>query len=111
IIEEEPEHRENLVRNIARFVPPLAEAGFTVSGTDSPIVTVFIGKQETLWQVSRDLYDAGIKAGNVIYPAVPRDGCILRFTINARHTVDDVERAVSELIVIGRRYGLLQKSN
>src|SRR5690606_14523163 len=66
IIQTEPEHQARLWENIRRFVPPLEQAGFEVSGMHSPIVTVFVGRQETLWQVSRDLYDAGIKAGNVI---------------------------------------------
>ncbi len=107
LIVSEPQHRERLWANIHRFVPPLAEAGFKVSGTSSPIVTVFVGQQETLWKVSRDLYDAGIKAGNVIYPAVPRDGCILRFTMNARHSDADIDSAVETLIAIGKRYGLI----
>jgi len=107
LIVTEPEHRERLWSNIHRFVPPLAEAGFKMSGITSPIVTVFVGQQETLWKVSRDLYDAGIKAGNVIYPAVPRDGCILRFTMNARHSDVDIDSAVDTLIVIGKRYGLI----
>lgn len=107
VIQKEPEHQARLWDNIRRFVPPLAQAGFKVSGMHSPIVTVFVGQQETLWKVSRDLYDAGIKAGNVIYPAVPRDGCILRFTVNSRHSDGDIDQAVDELIVIGRRYGLI----
>lgn len=106
IIEREPEHQARLWSNIHRFVPPLQEAGLKVSGVTSPIVTVFVGEQETLWKVSRDLYDAGIKAGNVIYPAVPRDGCILRFTINARHTHQEIDMVVETLVAIGKRYGL-----
>jgi glycine C-acetyltransferase len=107
LVVREPEHRQRLWSNIHRFVPPLEAAGFKVSGTSSPIVTVFVGQQETLWKVSRDLYEAGIKAGNVIYPAVPREGCILRFTMNARHTDADIDRAVDTLVVIGKRYGLI----
>ncbi len=107
VIQTEPQHREQLWNNIQRFVPPLKEAGFQVSGTQSPIITVAIGAQETLWKVSRDLYDAGVKAGNVIYPAVPRNGCILRFTVNARHTAEDIDSAVEALTMIGRRYGLI----
>lgn len=107
VIQTEPEHRDQLWKNIHRFVPPLKAAGFQVSGMQSPIITVAIGAQETLWKVSRDLYDAGVKAGNVIYPAVPRDGCILRFTVNARHTAEDIDSTVEILTLIGRRYGLI----
>lgn len=107
VMETEPEHRTRLWENIRRFVPPLKEAGFRVSGMDSPIITIFIGAQETLWKVSHDLYDAGIKAGNVIYPAVPRDGCILRLTMNSEHSPEDIDAAVASLITIGRRHGLI----
>lgn len=109
VIEEEPELRERLWENIRRFVPPLKEAGFQISGMNSPIITIFVGSQETLWQVSRDLYDAGIKAGNVIYPAVPRDKCILRLTINAEHSKEDIDAAVANLITIGRRHKLIER--
>lgn len=107
VIRTEPEHQQALWDNIRRFVPPLQEAGFKVSGMQSPIVTLFVGEQETLWKISRDLYDAGIKAGNVIYPAVPRDGCILRFTLNARHTPEDIDSTVQTLLTVGHRYGLI----
>lgn len=107
IIESEPEHAQRLWENVRRFVPGLRDAGFKVSGMASPIVTVFVGKQDTMWKVSRDLYEAGIKAGNVIYPAVPRDGCILRFTINAQHTAAEIEHAVEQLVRIGRRHGVI----
>lgn len=107
ILREEPEHRQNLHSNLGRFVAPLAEAGLRVSGTQSPIVTVFVGKQELLWRISRDLYEAGIKAGNVIYPAVPREGCILRFTMNSRHRPEEIDQAVTTLIDVSKKHGLL----
>jgi hypothetical protein len=68
---------------------------------------VFIGAQELLWKVSRDLFDAGIKCGNVLYPAVARDACILRFTLNARHSVVDLDYTAETLVRIARRHDLL----
>lgn len=107
LIRTEPEHRVRLWRNIERFVPQLAAAGLIVSAGQSPIVTVFIGAQELLWRVSRDLFDAGIKCGNVLYPAVPRDGCILRFTLNARHSLVDLDYTAETLIRIAKKHDLL----
>jgi len=107
VIRTEPEHRIRLWRNIERFVPQLASAGLVVSQGKSPIVTVFIGAQELLWRVSRDLFDAGIKCGNVLYPAVARDSCILRFTLNARHSRLDLDYAAETLVRIARKHDLL----
>lgn len=108
LIRSEPEHRARLWRNIRRFVPQLKAAGLRVSEPVSPIVTVFVGKQETLWKVSHELFDSGIKCGNVGYPAVPRTGCILRLTINARHTDEDIDFAAEVLARIGAKYGITQ---
>ncbi len=106
LIREEPEHRARLWHNIRRFVPQLKAAGLHVSEPVSPIVTVFVGKQETLWKVSHELFDAGVKCGNVAYPAVPRSGAILRLTINARHTDEDIDFAAEVLARIGAKYGI-----
>lgn len=106
LIRAEPEHRARLWHNIRRFVPQLKAAGLHVSEAVSPIVTFFVGKQETLWKVSHELFDAGIKCGNVGYPAVPRSGCILRLTINARHTDEDIDFAAEVLTRIAAKYGI-----
>lgn len=111
LIRSEPEHRVRLWQNIRRFVPQLKAAGLRVSDPVSPIVTVFVGKQDTLWKVSHELFDAGIKCGNVGYPAVPRTGCILRLTINARHTDEDIDFAAEVLARIGAKYGITESEH
>ena len=110
LIGSEPEHREELWKNINQFVPALKSAGFIVSESASPIVTVLVGAQARLWEVSRELYEAGIKCGNVIYPAVAKTDTILRFTINARHTSKDLEYVIDTLTRIGRKHGLLGRT-
>lgn len=110
VVRSEPEHRERLWANIRTFVPALRDAGFLVPDPDSPIVTVFLGMHPLMLEFSRGLFEAGIKAGNVMYPAVPRGDSILRFTVNARHTAEDLGQAVDVLTELGKRWGILHKS-
>jgi 4-hydroxy-2,2'-bipyrrole-5-methanol synthase len=110
LVRTEPIHRERLWERIRTFVPALRDAGFITSDPVSPIVTVFIGTQAMLWDVSRELWDAGIKCGNVMYPAVGKSECILRFTLNARHSLEDLSYAIDTLTNIGRRYGVLGRT-
>jgi 8-amino-7-oxononanoate synthase len=110
LVRSEPIHRERLWDAIRTFVPALRSAGFITSDPVSPIVTVFIGTQAMLWEVSRELWEAGIKCGNVMYPAVGKSECILRFTLNARHTEEDLSYAIDTLTAIGRRRGLLGRT-
>jgi glycine C-acetyltransferase len=110
LVRSEPEHRERLWEHIHTFVPALRDAGFITSDPVSPIVTVFIGAQSLLLEVSRELFAAGIKCGNVIYPAVGKSDCILRFTLNARHSDEDIEYTIDTLTRIGKNWGLLGRT-
>ncbi len=110
VIVSEPEHRVRLWENIRYFVPAIRDAGFIVPPAESPIVTMYIGRQKLLWDVSRELFDAGIKCGNVIYPAVGKNDCILRFTLSSAHDRSDLDFAIDTLTRIGKRFGILGRS-
>lgn len=110
LMNSEPHHREKLWRNVKTFKPSLENAGFIVSGGESPILTVFMGATKLLWSFSRDLFDMGVKCGSVDFPAVPRNTALLRFTLNANHTEDDLEEATEIMAKLGKKYGILNKS-
>jgi len=109
IMQEEPQHRERLWQNVNFFAPNLAAMGFIVS-EPNPILTVFMGSNRLLWAFSRDLFSAGIKCGTVAYPAVPDGESILRLTMNARHTDNDLSRCLDILKKLGQKYGILHKT-
>jgi 4-hydroxy-2,2'-bipyrrole-5-methanol synthase len=107
IMEEEPEHRERLWENARRLHRQLSQAGFRMAALESPILTVPAGNQHVLLHTARDLFEAGIKCGSVGHPAVPRDECLLRLSVNARHTAEDIDLTVEALARIGRARGFL----
>jgi glycine C-acetyltransferase len=110
IMANDPEPRERLWENINWITPALTAAGLNVAPAESPILTVFIGNTNLLWQISRELYAKGVKCGNVCFPAVPPGEGILRISVNARHTQDDLERCVESIRQVAGNYGILHKS-
>jgi 7-keto-8-aminopelargonate synthetase-like enzyme len=110
IMANDPEPRERLWENINWLAPALTAAGLNVSAAESPILTVFIGDTNLLWQISRELYAKGVKCGNVCFPAVPPGEGILRISVNARHTLEDLERCVESIRLVASSYGILHKS-
>ncbi len=106
VMQDEPELRERLWRNANRFWTALAEEGLSLGRLESPIVTVHVGRDDLVWAVGRELFDAGIKCSSVCYPAVPHGQSILRLTVNARHTDDELDEAVRALASVGARYGI-----
>jgi 8-amino-7-oxononanoate synthase len=111
IIRTEKHHRDRLWENIHAFAPVLKEAGFIVPDAVSPIATVFMGSHRLMAEFSRDLFDAGIKCGNVMYPAVAKGESILRFTLNARHTKEELQYALDVLIRLGKKWDILHRSS
>ncbi len=110
LIDEEPQHRERLWRNTEVLAEGLRSAGFLLpEEIQSPILTVLLGSSALMFVFSRDLFMHGIKCGSVAYPAVPVGEAILRIAVNARHTDDDLERAVEIFTQLGARYGVLGK--
>jgi glycine C-acetyltransferase len=110
IIREEPEHHQRLWHNIRFFVPALREAGFIVPDPQSPIVTVFMGADALMYEVSRELFDLGIKCSSVAYPAVPKDQSILRLVLTSKHTQEDLTVTLERLTTLGRKYGILHRT-
>lgn len=110
IITQEPEHRERLWNNVKTLAPRMSEIGLIASGPQSPIITAFVGTTQMLASMSAALFDSGIKCGNVDYPAVPPNQAVLRLSVNARHTEEDIDRTIEVLEKVGRAHGILGRS-
>ena len=82
--------------------------GLRVPPLSSPILTVHVGDETLLGPFAVALFQAGVKTGMAQYPAVPRGQSILRITINARYTQEDLGRALDVLERLGRVFGIVQ---
>jgi glycine C-acetyltransferase len=111
IMANDPEPRERLWENVRAMEDGLRSAGFKIPPAESPILPVPIGDGDLLLSVSRDLYEKGVRCAGVCFPAVPMGAEILRVTVNARHTSEDIERCVDVLAETGRKHGLLGQSS
>lgn len=107
IIRDEPERRERLWKNTRKMMDGFRSIGFDIGPTETPIVPILIGPEETTFLFWRALYDAGVFTNPVVPPAVPEGSCRLRTSYMATHTdeqldfvLDQVERVAKELHVV-----------
>ena len=105
VMDDEPEHRQRLWANTRRFIAALEAQGLSVVSRDTPILSVVAGRAETLLAAGRELFDAGVRCGVVTYPAVPPDASLLRLTVNARHTPEEIDRTAEVVSRIASRHG------
>lgn len=91
VIETEPWIREKLRANSEYLKKQLNDLGFDTMGSQTQIVPVLIGKDEKAIIFSRMLFDKGIYAPCVRWPAVPRGKARLRFTAMSTHTREQID--------------------
>jgi 8-amino-7-oxononanoate synthase len=97
IIESEPERIDQLWANTNYAKKLLVDAGFDIGHTDSPIIPVYIRDNDKTFMITNILSNNGIFVNPVVSPAVPSDSSLIRFSLMATHTFDQIEEAVEKL--------------
>ncbi|MGH7617854.1 MAG: aminotransferase class I/II-fold pyridoxal phosphate-dependent enzyme [Gemmatimonadaceae bacterium] len=97
MVRDEPERRERLWSNQRYFVSRMRETGFTLPAACTPIVPLEIGDERACMRVAAALRDEGIHADAIVFPAVGIGQARMRFIMNARHDVSDIDRLVDVL--------------
>lgn len=81
-----------LRKNINHFTSNLENIGYKVPYVqESTIIPVIIGDEEKMGIMHQSLLDDGIFVVPIIYPAVSRNNCRFRFTMNAQFTTSDID--------------------
>lgn len=107
VIEDEPWRVEVLRRNTRLFLSALRERGLDTMRSETAIVPVLCGKDETAFRVTREAHRRGIFVLPVVSPAVPEGLARLRATVTAGHDPHDIERAVDVLTEAAHAVGML----
>lgn len=97
IIESEPERIDQLWANTNYAKKLLLEAGFDIGHTDSPIIPIYIRDNDKTFMITNILSNNGIFVNPVVSPAVPSDASLLRFSLMATHTFEQIEEAIEKI--------------
>jgi 8-amino-7-oxononanoate synthase len=83
VMKNEPERFDRLWENTYYFKSELNKMGYNTGVSTSPIIPVILGSDATALGFSRKLFDHGIIATPVIFPAVPKNEARLRLCVTA----------------------------
>ncbi|WDF69777.1 pyridoxal phosphate-dependent aminotransferase family protein [Sphingobacterium oryzagri] len=97
IIQTEPEHIEKLWANTNYAKKLLLDNGFDLGSTESPILPIFVRNNDKTYYVTKMLQDSGIFVNPVVAPAVPAEESLIRFSLMATHTFDQIDEAVDKM--------------
>ncbi len=106
VMEREPERVVRVNAIADRMRRSLANLGFNVGESRTPIIPIFIGDSLATMRAWRALFDAGVYVNVAIPPAVPPGKALLRTSYMATHTDAQMDRVLETFAVVGRRLGL-----
>jgi 8-amino-7-oxononanoate synthase len=107
IMESEPERIQHLwdVSNYSRKA--FQEAGFDTGISETPIIPLLVGSDDHALRMTRDLLEEGVFLNPVISPAVPPGRSLIRFSLMATHTFEQVDEAIDKMTKCAKKLGIL----
>jgi len=109
IIKSEPERIVRLWDNTRYALGMLNAAGFDTGNTETPIIPIFIRDNKLTFIFTKTLADKGVFVNPVVSPAVKNGNTLLRFSLMATHSKQEIATAVEKIISVGKQLGVLEK--
>jgi 7-keto-8-aminopelargonate synthetase-like enzyme len=110
IMESEPERIKHLwdVTNFA--MKGFKAMGFNTGTSETPIIPLFIRDDIKTLQMTHMLLEDGVFVNPVVSPAVPKEDSLIRFSLMATHTIEQVQIALEKIEKVSKKLGVLSSS-
>lgn len=107
IIISEPERQQHLW-DITHFaLEQFRQMGCEIGKTSTPIIPLFIRDDYKTFHVTRDLLDEGVFVNPVVTPAVAPQDTLIRYSLMATHTKEQVARSIEAIEKVFKKYDII----
>jgi glycine C-acetyltransferase len=107
VILDEPWRVDKVRNNGLYFIQGLKDRGFNTLNTQTAIVPVVCGEDETAYQMTREVQQHDVFVLPVVSPAVAPGLARLRATVTAAHELQEIDRAMDIIATAGRKIGVI----
>lgn len=104
----EPERQENLWKLTNYALEGFRNMGCEIGHTETPIIPLFIRDNYKTFTVTRDLLNEGVFVNPVVSPAVAPHDTLIRFSLMATHTKEQVTMALEKIQKVFRQHGIIE---
>ncbi|HSV76058.1 MAG TPA: pyridoxal phosphate-dependent aminotransferase family protein [Bacteroidales bacterium] len=108
IMDREPERIEKLWELTNKALKGFQELGFDTGKSSTPIIPLYVRDDYKTLLLTKMLLDEGIFVNPVLSPAVRKEDTLIRFSIMATHTHEQLDRAMETIARVARKLGILQ---
>ena len=102
IMESEPERITRLMDLTEYARNRFRELGFDTGKSESPIIPLFIRDDIKALQMAQRLLEEGVFVNPVVSPAVSKEDCIIRISLMATHTYEQVDKAIEKITSVAK---------
>ena len=108
VMEEEKWRQKALWDNTHRMLQAFKDKGFETGHTTTPIIPLYVRDNEKTFRLTRMLMDDGVFVNPVVSPAVPSQDTLIRISLMATHTFDQIDEAVEKIAKNARMLGIIE---
>lgn len=107
VMKEEPQWLERLQKNTEFFKKGLKNLGFIIEDTITPIIPVLVNDEEKTFKMTGLLEEEGVFVNPVVPPAIPRESSLIRVSIMATLSGEQLAAALEKFNRVGKRLGII----
>ena len=107
IIKNEPERIEHLWDNTHYALTELKRLGFDTGVSHTPIIPIYVRDDLKTFRLSKTLLDEGIFVNPVTSPAVSKNDTLIRFSLMATHTKEQIETAIEKIYKVSKQLNIV----
>ena len=108
IMIEEPWRQEHLWDITNYALEGFRNMGAEIGNTSTPIIPLFIRDNFKTFSITHDLLEEGIFVNPVVSPAVAPEDTLIRFSLMATHTKEQVAHALEAIQKVFRKYEIIK---
>jgi len=108
VIAEEPWRKEALWANTLRAKEGFLKAGFEIGHTESPIIPLYVRDNIKTFKLTQMLQDEGVFVNPVVSPAVPSEDTLIRYSLMATHTFEQIDESIEKITKVARQLGIIE---
>ena len=107
ILLSEPERVEQLWKLTHYALDGFRNMGCEIGHTSTPIIPLFVRDNELTFYIVRELFEAGIFVNPVVAPAVAPQDTLIRFSLMATHTFEQLDIALDAIRKVFKSHNLI----
>ena len=106
IMRSDDSRRLTLWENTNYALDRLKDLGFDTGTAETPIIPIYIRDNEKAYMMTTRLFEEGVFVNSVVAPAVSPQDTLIRFSLMATHTKDQIDIAIDKITKIAKELDL-----